>query len=280
MNPVLVGSRALNFWYPERSIKPSTDWDVISYDEHLGCEVHDPVFLNNQDMTGYATDQKVVLPDGTTAFVMSKLGLAIMKRSHLWRDLSFQKHITDYHKFGLCDEINEAKKYGIVQSDLQNRIELTKKAFPQGSPNLMQSKEDFFNDAVKKKHDHDWLHELYAHYDAPLYTKMQTDSSLAWCDKKLWDTFTHEEKVKCCAEEAYVIATERFLVPSDWQMYPKLAYLIAVDKICTTLCSGWFRDFAIDNYPAIQNIYDKNKILGVKFKIESTPENERKYNEA
>lgn len=277
MYPVLIGSRALNYWNPDRKISASTDWDVISYGNHEGCEVHDPNFLNNREMTGYATQNTVTLPDGTKALVMSMLGLAIIKRSHLWRNLSFQKHITDYHKQGLAEVLSSHEgNFKIVKEDLQTRIALTKKAFPQGNPNLMQSKEDFFEDAVKKVYDHDWLHELYAHRNRPMYTFMQRDKSLAWCEKDMWDGFAEEEKLFCVAEEAYVIATERFLVPSDWKYPAKLAYTKAVDKICTTLCSGWFRDFAIDNYPKAVGSFKQSKVDQVKFCIINNP-NERKY---
>lgn len=267
MQPVLIGSRALAYWNPEMKLKPDTDWDVISYAHHEGCEVHDPDFLNNKQMLDYSSNRIVKLPDGTNATVMFPLGLAIIKRSHLWRNLSFDKHITMYHKFGLADLIKEFGKTDIVQKDLQARIDMTKKAFPQRNPNLMQTKEDFFDDAVTKKYDHDYLHELFAYYDKPLYTRMLRDKNLAWCNKDQWETFTHEDQLKCVAEETYVIAAERFLIPNNWNFPSKLAYMKALTKVCTTLTSGWFRDKAIDFYPEIVNLYDKKKFHVVQSKL-------------
>lgn len=272
MHPVLIGSRALNYWKPDRKVNPSTDWDVISYDQHTGCEVHDPDFLNNRQMTWHATNHWVTLPDGSSARVMSMLGLAMIKRSHLWRDLSFQKHITDWHKHGLCAELQgiDYTKHPIVQIDLEERTALTKKAFPQGNPNLMQSVEDFFDDAVQKKYNHDYLHELFAYYDKPLYTRLQENSKLAWCSKELWYNLSAVDQVKCIAEEVQVIATERFLVPRDWDFPAKLAYMKALDKVCTTLCSGYFRDAAIDNYPAILELFDKSRFDRVQAILNSS----------
>ena len=269
MQSVLIGSRALAYWNPALEIKPETDWDVISYDFHEGCEVHHPDFLNNKEMMQYSTSSLVDLPDGNSARVMSLLGLAIIKRSHLWRDLSFDKHITMYHKFGLADYLEEFGKTDIVQKDLQTRTDMTRKAFPQRNPNLMQTKEDFFDDAVTKKYDHDYLHELFAYYDKPLYTRMLKDNNLAWCSKHQWETFTHEDQLLCVAEEAYVIATERFLIPNDWKYNSKLAYLKALKKICTTLTSGWFRDKAIDYYPDLVNLYDQKKFSVVQFALQN-----------
>lgn len=279
MYPVLVGSRALAHWNKNFQIKDSTDWDVISYDTHDGCEIHDPQLLNNKSMTGYASHQIIKLPDGKKAFVMSMLGLAIMKRSHLWRNLNFDRHITMYHRFGLHEILMDRIHIDIVASDLAERTKLTNQQFPVRTPNLMQTTSDFFDDAVTKKYSHDWLHDLYAYNDKPMYTKMQRNPELAWCIKDLWDSFTELEKCQCVAEEVYVIATERFLVPREWNYSYRLAYIYALNKVCTTLCSGWFRDYAIDNYPKIFDMFDKDKFFEVKYRIEQTPELERKNHE-
>ena len=272
MYPVLIGSRALKVWNPDMNLKDSTDWDVISYKNHEGCEIHNPDFLNNKEMCGYRTSVQVELPDGSKAFVMSMLGLAIIKRSHLWRDLSFDKHITMYHKFGLSAVLDEVLNHltvkNIVSNDLYERTKLTKEAFPQGNPNLMQTKEDFFDDAVKKKFDHDYLHELVAFYDKPLYTRMLRTQELAWCEKDKWDCFTHEDKIRCIAEESFVIAIERFMIPSNWSYSSKLAYFKAVKKVCTTLCSGWFRNYAIDYFPEVISMYNQELFLKVKSILE------------
>ena len=41
-------------------------------------------------------------------------------------------------------------------------------------------------------------------------------------------------------------------------------------KVCTTLTSGWFRDFAIDNYPEILKLYDHSKFEYVKNQLGET----------
>lgn len=257
---LLIGSRALNYWFDSVKISDDTDWDVISPEPIEGCEWHDPNLLNNKDVVNYASRNLVVLPNGDTARVVYPLGLALIKRSHLHRSLSFQKHITHYHKVLRYQHVFDYsdKKF------LEERIALTKEQFPQGNPNLMQSKEDFFDDAVPKVYDHDYLHELVAYYDKPLYTRLLRDTSLAWCENNKWVTLTDANKALCVAEEVQVIAIERFLIPKNWEYPCKLAYMKALEKVCTTLCSGWFRDFAIDNYPEILNLFDENRILRVK----------------
>ncbi len=62
-------------------------------------------------------------------------------------------------------------------------------------------------------------------------------------------------------EEAYVIALERKIIPTMkgspgpfWKPFD--AFKWALMRICTTLCSGFFRQWAIDNYFLILNSYD------------------------
>jgi hypothetical protein len=257
---LLIGSRALSYW-TGMNLKETTDWDVISPEPIDGVEFHDPLFLNNQEMLRFASDA-VVKFNGNIFNVCNMKGLAIIKRSHLHRSLGFQKHITHYHKHGLFEHFNtltveEFKVY-------ENRRDLTYKHLPQGYPKLNVKVEDFFDDYVTKKYNHDYLHELFAFYDKPLYTKLQKDNTLAWCDKDLWYNLSDEDKVKCVAEEVMVICTERFLVPQDWKYSSKMGHMKALDKVCTTLCSGWFRDFAIDNYPKVLALFDPEKYKQVQ----------------
>jgi len=132
---------------------------------------------------------------------------------------------------------------------------------------LNQTVEEFFDDAVTKKYNHDFLHSLFAYQEQPMYTRLQTDSTKAWCSKELWDGLTHVEQLQCVAEETYVIATERFMVPKDWKYPAKLAYNKALNKVCTTLCKNWFRDKAIDYYPEVMELFDEGKFLSVKDKL-------------
>ena len=265
MKNLLIGSRALAMFSNTVKIKETTDYDVISVKPIEGTEWHDPDFLLNHELEKYATDYKFSF-NGKAIYVVNPRGLAIVKRSHLWRDLSFQKHVTHYHKNGLAD----FRRYfnAADESLLDKRTAATRKEYPQGNPNLYQSVEGFFDDAVTKKYNHDYLHELIAYQSKPMYTKLQHNPELAWCEKVLWDKLSHTEQLQCVAEEAYVIAIERFLVPKQWDYPYRLAYTRSLDKVCTTLCSGWFRDFAIDNYPSIHGLFDTDKINAVKAILE------------
>jgi hypothetical protein len=264
MKNLLIGSQALQYWDRSFKVKLNSDWDIISTNKiesaNLRIETHSFDDIGNDDLMRYASESYIEI-EGQKVHVVNPIGLAIVKRSHLWRDRSFEKHITQYHRHLIWYRAMFTEKDIEV---LNKRTKLTALAYPQPNPNLMQSVEDFFDDAVTKEYNHDYLHELIAYNDEPLYKKMQKCSSSVTCDVELWYTFTHEQKLQCIAEEAYVISIERFLVKNNWDYPAKLAYLKSVNKICTTLCSGWFRSFAIDNYPEVLGLFDIAKVKNVK----------------
>lgn len=261
---LLIGSRALDYWNTGFKCREEADVDIISKEPIEGAEHHKWELLNNYKLARYTSPDHTVVFNSRVVHVVCLLGLAIVKRSHLWRDLGFGKHITMYHKH-LAKYMKSAEPWDLDL--LKERTEQTMKRFPQQGPNLNQTVEQFFDDAVTKVYDHDFLHSLFAYQEQPMYTRLQRDSSKAWCCEDLWNGLTHIEQLQCVAEETYVIATERFMVPKDWKYPMKLAYNKALDKVCTTLCKGWFRDFSINHYPELLQMMDENKFLGVKEKL-------------
>lgn len=277
---MLIGSRAIAHWNPDFQIRADSDWDIIgrSYEntfyrselnipDNDRIEWHSPDHLNNRDMIFiFETGDRVCSP----------YGLAIIYRSHLHRDWNWDAHITKYHKFILPLLENDLH---LSDPILLERIKLTKKEYPQGNPNLMQSNEMFFDDPVKKVYDHDFLHELYAYEGRPMFEKLkhEGEEGKAWCAKDLWQQLSQLQKLQCVAEESYVIATERFMVPNDWNYPTKKAFYFALKKVCTTLTSGWFRDFAIDNFPQVFELFDRNKMYLVWLHLESKTTHKRYY---
>lgn len=273
---VLIGSRAINYHAPELigRVNDKTDWDIItnhdkSHFENFNgrVEVHSFDQLNNRDVCECHTHEtSIIEKDGYVFLVMGVHGLVIMKRSHLYRDWFFEKHMSDYNK--IIDKFGMHKQ--VIRNDYNcdNRFNLTKKAYKQPNPNLNQSNEEFFDDVVEKKYDHDLIHEYAAYNDQPMYTLMKRDHTLAKCEKDMWEEFSHEQKIQCVCEETYVIACERFMIPNEWKFGKLRAYNMALKKVCTTLTSGWFRDFAIDNFEEITKMFRKEKIDLIRYKLE------------
>lgn len=257
---MIIGSRALHYWCPDFKIHQDTDWDLVSTPLDLigKIDYHIPSEYDMEEAIDKFSTTEYVDVQGYKFSVCSLEGLAAIKRSHLCIDRHWNKHITQYHRHLVLH--NNGQHLDFIKKRQQSSLTAAKIT----NPKLTKNNTDFFKDAVTRKYDHDSIHEMVAFYSEPLYTKLKNNTEIAHCEKILWDQLSYQDKCRCVAEEATVIAIERFMVPSTWTHFPKLAYLKAIQKVCTTLTSGWFRDFAIDNYPALCMMYRPEVFLKVK----------------
>jgi hypothetical protein len=260
----LVGSRAINEYTPQTW----KDTDIVCSEDELkslglsfgpngqikkdGIEFIDGKLLNNEDVKVGNIININTLAGSIKVGIPPVEYLYAIKRSHIHRPLNFSKHIIHLHKlkplvtFPLSDE---------CQNFLKERTRLTKLKWPDRTPSLNKSNDEFFDDYVKKEYVHDDIHKVVAFGSIPVYEKMKRDFSQAKCEKDMWMMLSHQDKIRCVQEEAMVISLERFIITK--KLNPKLAYYKAVEKICTNLTSGWFRDFAIDNWDqVIDNVPD------------------------
>lgn len=125
-------------------------------------------------------------------------------------------------------------------------------------PNLNVSKSEFFNSNFDYVYDHDSIHEAVKLLDRPAYTfYMASEESEVNCSKDKF--FAQERTVQLLGvlEETYVLALERSQVPTDFAVDPRVSFMIALEKVCTSITSGWFREFAWENYELIVKMYDE-----------------------
>lgn len=144
-------------------------------------------------------------------------------------------------------------------------------------PNLNQGKMGFFSgDGVTYHYDHDWIHEIVAMICAgdcsgPAYLSYQKDGSEVLCDKKKWLALPEEMRLRGVTEEAMVLALERCLIPAEKKNVGQSSYLpyedlkmaewafkFALQKVCTSITSGWFREYAWENYDAVLEKYPRD----------------------
>jgi hypothetical protein len=112
---------------------------------------------------------------------------------------------------------------------------------------LDKTKKDFFTDGVKYKYDHDWLHELVAYPNPPVYTKCLRPGADVMISKKSFDKLTNDDKIRMFREEITVIAIERWLVQDGNKLSWLRAYQYALKKTITNLTKNWANDFLIMN---------------------------------
>lgn len=255
---MIIGSAALGCWLNEDF---DGDIDIIA-DEPVngpGIEHHPLSVLNNAEALRYATGHTLKV-GGRRFPICSLKGLAIIKRSHMHRLLKWDRHMFMLRKIGWPQFRDNLSPEDV--SFLKERTRLTKQEY--SSPSLNKSNAEFFDDYVEKHFDHDSVHEYVAYGERPMYERLKRDMAMAKCDRDLWEELPHEDKIKCVLEECYVIGLERCLVPPRLRgarvMPSRMAALKGLQKVCTTLCSGWFRDFAIDYYEDIAANVDGKKM--------------------
>jgi hypothetical protein len=75
-------------------------------------------------------------------------------------------------------------------------------------------------------------------------------------DRDKWDNLDYETKLNSVIEEATVLALERSQIPFRGKVDPHRSFLIALEKVCTSISSGWWREFAWENYDEAARRYD------------------------
>lgn len=148
-------------------------------------------------------------------------------------------------------------------------------------PKLDVSKGEFFDTAmtgVEQKYDHDTIHLAVKHFEKPAYEYFKPEDEQVMCSKDMF--FACEEHIRLAAvvEESYVLALERSLVPYPNGKMPKEAFDLALMKVCTSITSGWFREYAWENYDKAQEMYSDDYVkwfeAGVKYGVVKLKENE------
>jgi hypothetical protein len=290
---LVVGSKALNYHYPElkREVK---DIDVIGTSSDIKYLINalnpekiketDSIttlfniqrpneFFNTNNVEILNADNSEALREyvkfdtqdgkiGNGLRYASPEVLLSLKKSHIHFPIKFEKHIQDYNF--LLSKLGEDKLSQITKLNFK---ETEKRVGELKTPSLKKSTMNFFGQSdgyVKYFYIHDDIHRVMSHYDRPIYEDMQVDSTSAWCEKDMWNKFSFEKKAKCVLEEAYVIALERRIIPMlngcGTIVSSKKAFDWALMRICTNLCSGWFRQFATDNYTEIIKYYNPDYV--------------------
>lgn len=228
---IIVGSTALRHWIED--VKPK-DIDIWT-DQDL------PKF-KGYDIKKIPLDiLQLIEVENSFATLDS---LYTIKCSHLgWRNPKWSKHKADIL-------LMEHKGANIVRSLYDALVEFWKVEIDnKWYLSLDKGKDNFFNDNVEYIHDHDYLHELVAYPNSPMYTNCLKNNCEVMIDKSKFDMLSFEQQLRMFREEITVIAIERWLVnPKAKGRYSwTQAYIMALEKTITTLTKNWATEFIVLN---------------------------------
>lgn len=125
-------------------------------------------------------------------------------------------------------------------------------------PNLNRSKSEFFDtEGVVYAYDHDTIHEAIAVLDHPAYTYFKPVDSEVYCSKEMFESLDENTKLLAVIEESCVLSLERSIIPYGFKDNSREMFLFALQKVCTSITSGWFREYAWENYNQAVELYDQ-----------------------
>lgn len=246
MTYIVIGSTALHRMFPDEFRKPK-DLDVFASPDHgptlYGSDV-DSFWDDRLNAWFYRGEERFATLDE----------LYTVKVSHAHWDIrndTWGKHMAD-----ILFMQRKCAQLIPTLHDILYEIWIDK----HGSKKMTFSEsEEFFDDAVVRKYDHDSLHESVAYGDHALYIDyLLPGRSVAMDMARVWAS-DHETLVKLFREEIYATALERIVVPRDYRVSPGLAYHWALRRTITSLTRGASSLWLIENFKDfryVNSLYD------------------------
>lgn len=239
---VLIGSHAAKHHFPQ--FRQPKDLDFAGRERlmhHIG-NIKTEIFNSNGMNWILENSDRIASPDI----------LYTLKLSHSFWKINWPKHAKDivFFQKNDCKIIDEL--FDICYCDWVEKHG-SKKA------KLSVPNEEFFKKTVDRSYEHDTIHQAVAYYERPLFEKIKSDLSKAYCSQNLFSSLSFEDKLKCCREEIYVTALERFLIPSNFEEHKVIAYKKAICQLVTSMTKGWFPRFIMNNLKYL-DMPDKNYV--------------------
>ncbi len=215
----------------------------LAWDDSLSMELHDLILA----------DRKTVVENGLHYASIDVLYMLKMSHRYLRNSPHFLKTMRDIHALrSLGAKIRKSHR------DFYNRR--VKATYWYKHPSLMQKKGDFFNgDGVNYVYDHDSIHESVKRMNKPAYTFYQSDNAEVQCDMNKFFACDEQIRLNGVYEESCVLALERAIVP--FNVPPINAFRKALEKVCTSITSGKFREYAWENYDKVLAMYDEKTFI-------------------
>lgn len=282
---ILVGSRALEILVKSMGkefYRPCVDLDYLCTEEEWEAQVklfNGDKFVELVERNGNKGHVKMVAgahieydiaqPFDSTDMLIAhclmvnpvKLGddyiaplnvLYLLKMSHRYKKNS-------PHFFKTMNDIHYMRSLGAeIPADMQEVFKLREaETYDYSHPNLDVKSKDFFKgDEVPYVYDHDTIHEAVAVLGVPAYKSYMKDDSEVMTSKEKF--FEQENHIRLLGvyEESCVLALERSQIPFNFEIPARQSFVMALSKVCTSITSGWFREYAWENFSVVMKFYD------------------------
>lgn len=290
---IVIGSEAFNHRVASRNKKKTNDLDLVgTYEECMRFindqrkrrelrafyPINDGKTILAKHTDGGITELEVAWPGSRAAGFLafaerSKSEFDVGYDRWLWPSMNVLYTLKMSHRY-LKDsphflktmrDIQQMRKLGAFITEDMHPYYLKRMAetYSYSHPKLNVSKGSFFDaeaTGVVYTYDHDSIHEAVKVLGTPAYTFFKPENSEVLCDKGMFFNSASDIQLYAVLEEAYVLALERSLIPYPNGKTPKEAFDVALMKVCTSITSGWFREFAWEHYDDVQALYSDSYV--------------------
>lgn len=196
--------------------------------------------------------------DGIEVLTPSLDVLYMLKMSHRYLKNSphFMKTMNDIHML-------RARGCEIPKAYMKWYKARIKATYYYAHPKLNVQKKDFFaDDNIDYKYDHDSIHEAVKHLECPAYDKFKPAEAEVLTSKAMFFDMPLTWQLLATLEESYVLSLERAIIPFDLKTPEQRlnAFKTALMKVCTSITSGWFREFSWEHYHTVMAMYDQEYV--------------------
>lgn len=201
-------------------------------------------------------DPKTIVQEGKYTFYFPSLNVQYMlKMSHRYLKNS-------PHFLKILQDIEMMRYFGaeIEPEHVEFYKARMKETYNYSHPKLNTSKTEFFKDTQIYKYSHDEIHKIMARLDKPAYEYYKPVQTEVNVSKEMF--FAVDEKIRLYGglEESLVLALERSQIPNDYKPDPYWSFVKALEKLATSISSGYFREYVYENYYKIKSMYDPNYV--------------------
>lgn len=198
-----------------------------------------------------APEKKVLRWHGMEIMVASPYILYALKMEH-----RFKKNSPHFRK--TMDDIKLLRKFGFdeILPEYQAMFSARQKAaLDYAHPKLSVMKAEFFKgDGIDYVYDHDSIHWAIKLGEEPAYAYFKPEDSEVLTSRSMFDKLPYATQLASVYEEACVLALERSQIPFP-NTAPERSFMIALEKVSTSITSGWWREFAWENFDNAVSLY-------------------------
>lgn len=224
---VITGSTAAKHWFP--------DWR-----EPKDIDLLTPATVTTSDQQVLYIDAKwhrlaeTLIERSTNRTFLDANLLFTLKVSHAYWNIHWDKTMHDIWQF--------QERGCLLDLDLHDDlVRLWTEVHGAKKVNLMQGTDTFWQDAVKRRYDHEWLHEQVAFHGRPLHERVRRNPTSVWVSRDLFDDLPLDLKYDLILEEVLVTAIERFNLTAASSKVERLRAVTHAHRLlCTSMTKGWF----------------------------------------